>query len=64
MKSILGISEIDESGKGDGYCEDDLNKEIFEFDGGDCCLDNIKVGGCYPCKCLEPNHRNYGKTKY
>jgi hypothetical protein len=28
--------------KGDGYCDDDLNNENCEYDGGDCCLNPKK----------------------
>ena len=41
---------------GDEYCDDDLNKEEFCWDGGDCCGDNIVTIHCSVCQCLEPGY--------
>lgn len=38
---------------GDGYCDDDINKEECQFDGGDCCGVNVKTEFCAKCLCYE-----------
>ncbi len=38
---------------GDGHCDDDLNLEDCLFDGGDCCLDEVKTEHCELCECHE-----------
>ena len=38
---------------GDGYCDDDNNKEGCNFDEGDCCGANVKKDFCNTCQCLE-----------
>ena len=38
---------------GDGYCDDENNKEECNFDGGDCCLDEIDANYCTECICYE-----------
>ena len=39
--------------KGDGYCDDDNNNAGCDFDGGDCCGDNVKKEFCTECKCYQ-----------
>ena len=36
----------------DGYCDDITNTMICNYDGGDCCLSNIRTPYCTDCKCL------------
>ena len=38
---------------GDGYCNDENNYQSCGFDGGDCCLEQVKTAFCYECLCLE-----------
>ena len=42
---------------GDGYCDDSSNSEQCDFDGGDCCLDQI-VAACYECMCYADGTRH------
>ena len=35
---------------GNGYCNDETNTVICNYDGGDCCL-NIKTEKCSECSC-------------
>jgi hypothetical protein len=36
---------------GDGSCDDATNNEACQFDGGDCCLDDIVLTYCTICLC-------------
>ena len=45
----------DDNWKGDGYCDDGNNHEGCEWDGGDCCGENVDKRNCQDCKCLDPN---------
>ena len=39
---------------GDLICDDDLNIEACNYDGGDCCIDlSVLNGVCTVCKCYE-----------
>jgi hypothetical protein len=38
---------------GDGYCDDETNIEECQFDGGDCCLENVDLMYCTVCVCHE-----------
>ena len=38
---------------GDGFCDDENNNEECNWDGGDCCGDNINTDYCSVCACLE-----------
>ena len=38
---------------GDGYCDDSMNNKLCQYDGGDCCLSEIKTEHCSECLCLE-----------
>ena len=40
---------------GDGMCDDETNKEICDWDGGDCCGSNTNTQYCSSCECLDPN---------
>jgi hypothetical protein len=39
------------SEQGDGFCEDSLNIDVCDFDGGDCCLEIIDSHFCTECLC-------------
>ena len=32
------------------------NMASCDYDGGDCCGDNVKTYYCTQCECLDPNH--------
>merc|ERR1712038_1022241 len=38
---------------GDNYCDDECNNEENNFDGGDCCGDDVNEQYCNVCECLE-----------
>ena len=38
---------------GNGLCDDVTNTNVFEFDGGDCCLQSTIKGDCISCICYE-----------
>ena len=42
--------------KGDGWCDDMNNVASCDYDGGDCCGNNVKTTYCTKCECLDPNH--------
>ena len=46
---------IDYSWKGDAYCDDGNNNEGCEWDGGDCCGNNVNTEYCSVCECLDPD---------
>ena len=39
--------------QGDGTCDDSCNLPELEFDGGDCCFDQINPAGCSFCVCYQ-----------
>ena len=39
---------------GDGFCDDETNDELCEFDGGDCCDINHDLTLCSECFCHWP----------
>ena len=41
--------------KGDGWCDDENNVESCDWDGGDCCGDNVVTTYCEACECLDPD---------
>jgi len=41
--------------KGDNYCDDENNNSGCEWDGGDCCGDNVNTQYCKECACLDPS---------
>ena len=41
--------------KGDNWCDDENNNEGCDWDGGDCCGDQVKTYYCTACLCLDPN---------
>ena len=38
---------------GDGYCDDSNNNKECDYDGGDCCGDNVNTDYCNDCQCLN-----------
>ena len=40
--------------KNDNLCHDENNFEGCDWDGGDCCGDNVKKDNCSLCQCLDP----------
>ena len=49
--TFLGCFNLD--WKGDGICDDQNNHGGCNFDGGDCCGDNVDTDLCTQCQCLE-----------
>ena len=45
------------SWKDDGYCDDENNYCGCDWDGGDCCGDNVVTEYCETCECLDPNYQ-------
>ena len=41
--------------KGDNNCDDENNNGGCEWDGGDCCGDNVNTQFCSACECLDPD---------
>ena len=39
---------------GDSACDDVNNNEECQWDGGDCCGDNVNAAWCSVCACLDP----------
>ena len=39
----------------DGFCDDGNNTPGCDFDGGDCCGDDVKTEYCEECQCIDPN---------
>ena len=44
---------------GDEICDDDLNHKECDWDGGDCCGNNIDTIYCSVCQCLDPEYTGY-----
>ena len=38
---------------GDGYCDDINNNIECNYDGGDCCGDNVNTQYCEVCQCIS-----------
>ena len=47
---------------GDGYCDDVTNNVECNYDGGDCCLSDIKTNYCDDCLCLEGGNSTNATT--
>ena len=47
---------------GDGFCDDSTNNAECDFDGGDCCGNDVKTYWCSvcECKCKAPNQNWIG----
>ena len=50
MLTYLGCFNLD--WKGDGVCDDENNHGGCNFDGGDCCGDDVETAFCIECACL------------
>ena len=37
---------------GDGYCDDETNTEVCDYDGGDCCVTDPNTEYCSQCLCV------------
>jgi len=46
--------------QGDGYCDDDNNNDGCDYDGGDCCGDDVNTNFCTECECLDPDFEDGG----
>ena len=46
--------------KGDNFCDDENNNAGCEWDGGDCCGDDVNTQYCSACECLDPNEQGGG----
>ena len=47
--------------KGDKWCDDDNNNCGCQWDGGDCCGDDVETYYCKKCECLEEKAPDAGK---
>ena len=47
--------------KGDKICDDENNNAGCDFDGGDCCGDDVETHYCKKCECLEEKAPDAGK---
>ena len=43
--------------KGDKICDDENNNAGCDFDGGDCCGDDVETHYCKKCECLEEKEK-------
>lgn len=57
IEGCVGLEHASGDIHGDGYCDDFLNHEACDFDGGDCCLEPIQTAFCTTCFCLETVQR-------
>ena len=48
--------------KGDNYCDDENNNANCDYDGGDCCGDNVDTSYCTQCLCLDPGNSTISTT--
>ena len=53
----LGVDYAD-----DGICDDANNIEECQWDGGDCCGDNVVTSDCSVCACLDPRETTVATT--
>ena len=49
---------------GDGNCQDELNNEICNYDGGDCCGTCVITDYCKKCECLARDSGNSISLQY
>ena len=59
--SLLGCGSPDY--KQDGVCDDENNNAECQYDGGDCCGDNVDTSVCTECQCLDPNYGSTGGSQ-
>ena len=50
--TVLYVNFTKLSDIGDGICHDYLNHMHCNYDGGDCCLQNVNTSICSTCACL------------
>ena len=43
---------------GDGFCDDETNTPLCDFDGNDCCMDNIFADYCSDCFCYMTDSKH------
>ena len=48
--------------KGNGFCDDGNNIMECDYDGGDCCGNQVKHGHCTLCQCLDEEENQYAST--
>ena len=48
---------------GDSYCDDANNNEGCQWDGGDCCGNNVNTAWCQVCACLDPGAGGSGGSE-
>ena len=49
---------------GDGFCDDSTNDGTCQFDGGDCCLPEVKKDFCVFCHCYASQQYQERKLYY
>ena len=49
---------------GNGFCDDENNNVECNFDGGDCCLDEVDKHYCSECICHENTYHPQGHSIY
>ena len=61
LVSTLGTSNCNAAAawSGNGYCDDENNHEICNFDGGDCCGTCANMDKCLDCQCFDDSPINY-----
>ena len=57
--SIPKSVSINCASAGNGYCDDQTNLEACDFDGGDCCGDNVNTDYCTVCICYVTGMINH-----
>lgn len=60
-RHFMGTEECGGWNMGDGVCDDGCNKELYEYDHGDCCLPVVNSLNCKSCYChqdmsVHPSH--------
>lgn len=48
---------------GDGFCDQLLNNQDCDYDGGDCCIDTINFQFCLVCICHLDGKSHYPETE-
>ena len=49
---------------GDNFCDDENNNAECNFDGGDCCGDDVNTQYCTACECLEEPTEGCGNPQW
>ena len=52
--AVTAATDSDCDFKGDHNCDDENNNAGCEYDGGDCCGDNVVTTFCSECACKDP----------